>query len=163
MICYRKLGKLKRTVRNKARVEGSIVESYRIEELSTYYSLYFDEIDETWLNRDPQNFAPDIIASSSTQNLSIFKVPSKRLRDKSGKDEYFTNADLLKAHTYILLNCEEVTPTLCLFNQWVSDVDPGFDEVTRDRYKHENFAQWFEEYVSFSFNFLVKLIMYLSI
>ncbi|PWA72900.1 hypothetical protein CTI12_AA264830 [Artemisia annua] len=134
----KKLGKLKRTVRNKARLEGSVFESYQIDELSTYCSLYFDKTYETRLNRDTQNFAPDIVGLSSMQKdsqLSIFKVPYKRLRDKSVKDDYFTDADLLKAHTYILLNYEEVMPTLFLSNQWVSDVHPGFNEVTRDRYK----------------------------
>ncbi|PWA70139.1 cytochrome P450 [Artemisia annua] len=71
-------------------------------------------------------------------NLSIFKVPSKRLRDKSGKDDYFTNADLLKAHTYILLNCEEVMPTLCLFNQWVlqsqDDTATQLKDLARGQY-----------------------------
>ncbi|PWA75666.1 hypothetical protein CTI12_AA240220 [Artemisia annua] len=62
-------------------------------------------------------------------SISIFKVPYKRLRDKSVKDDCFTDADLLKAHTYILLNYEEVMSTLFLSNKWVSDVHPGFNEL----------------------------------
>ncbi|KAJ9566446.1 hypothetical protein OSB04_002412 [Centaurea solstitialis] len=46
-----KLGSLKRTIRNKARVEGFIVESYLVNELSTYFSFYFDPQIETRHNQ----------------------------------------------------------------------------------------------------------------
>nr|GEX20647.1 hypothetical protein [Tanacetum cinerariifolium] len=106
----RKLGSLKRTVRNKARVEGSIVQNYLLNELSTYFSLYFDPRIETRLNREPQNFAPDIHCSSPTETrLNIFKVPSRRLFD-SGTKRNLTNAKKHKPHTYILFNCEDVHP-----------------------------------------------------
>ena len=106
------MGSLKRTVRNKARVEGSIVESYLINELSMHCSLYFDPKIETRLNCEPRNYAPDIHCSSSTESrLNIFKVPSRRLFD-TGTKRKLTNAEKHKAHTYILLNCEDVHPFL---------------------------------------------------
>ncbi|GKD72573.1 putative transposon, En/Spm-like protein, partial [Tanacetum coccineum] len=111
-IYERKLGSLKRTVRNKARVEGSIVESYLINELSMHCSLYFDPRIETRLNREPRNFAPDIHCSSRADSrLNIFKVPSRRLFD-TGTKRFLTSAEKHKAHTYILLNCEDVHPFL---------------------------------------------------
>ncbi|GJW51079.1 uncharacterized protein Tco_0092430 [Tanacetum coccineum] len=106
----RKLGSLKRTIRNKARVEGSIIQSYLLNELSMHCSLYFDLRIETRLNRGPRNFAPDIHCSSPTDTrLNIFKVPSSRLFD-TGTKRNLTNAEKHKAHTYILLNCEDVHP-----------------------------------------------------
>ncbi|KAJ9562235.1 hypothetical protein OSB04_007395 [Centaurea solstitialis] len=104
-----KLGSLKRTIRNKARVEGSIVEAYLVNELSTYCSLYFDPQIETRHNRESRNFAPDIpISSGIDDRLSIFKVPSRRLFEKGGKTVMLTQAEIHKIHTYVLLNCKEV-------------------------------------------------------
>ncbi|GJS28520.1 hypothetical protein Tco_0489140 [Tanacetum coccineum] len=108
----RKLGSMKRIVRNKARVEGSIVQSYLVNELSMHCSLYFDLRIETRLNRKPWNFALDIHCSSPTNTrLNIFKVPSRKLFD-TGTKRNLTNAEKHKAHTYILLNCEDVHPFL---------------------------------------------------
>ncbi|GJX42896.1 hypothetical protein Tco_0257886 [Tanacetum coccineum] len=150
----RKLGSLKRTVRNKARVEGSIVQSYLLNELSMHCSLYFDPRIETRLNREPRNFAPDIHCSSPTDTrLNIFKVPSRRLFD-TGTKRNLTNAEKHKAHTYILLNCEDVHPFLSffcllniLFDNYIMQEDPYIDEQTLDRARDEKFAQWFKEHI----------------
>ncbi|GJV09142.1 transposase, Ptta/En/Spm [Tanacetum coccineum] len=143
----RKLGSLKRTVRNKARVEGSIVESYLVNELSVHCSLYFDPRIETRLNREPRNFAPDIHCSSQADSrLNIFKVPSRRLFD-TGTKRNLTNAEKHKAHTYILLNCEDVHPFLRLFDNYMMQEDPYIDEETLDRARDEKFAQWFKEHI----------------
>ncbi|GJU36668.1 putative transposon, En/Spm-like protein [Tanacetum coccineum] len=108
----RKPGSLKRTLRNKARVEGSIDENYLVNELSMHCSLYFDPRIETRLNREPWNFAPDIHCSSRADSrLNIFKVPSRRLFD-TGTKRKLINTEKHKAHTYILLNCEDVHPFL---------------------------------------------------
>ncbi|GJW76725.1 uncharacterized protein Tco_0138407 [Tanacetum coccineum] len=146
-IYERKLGSLKRTVRNKARVEGSIVESYLVNELSVHCSLYFDPRIETRLNREPRNFALDIHCSSQADSrLNIFKVPSRRLFD-TGTKRNLTNAEKHKAHTYILLNCEDVHPFLRLFDNYMMQEDPYIDEETLDRARDEKFAQWFKEHI----------------
>ncbi|XP_052621646.1 uncharacterized protein LOC128127243 [Lactuca sativa] len=56
----RKLGSMKRKIKNHAKVEGSIVEAYMIGEISTFCSQYFLPTIETRLNRESRNFAPDI-------------------------------------------------------------------------------------------------------
>ncbi|GJV39971.1 putative transposase-associated domain-containing protein [Tanacetum coccineum] len=117
-----KLGSLKRTVRNKARIE-------------------------TRLNREPRNFAPDIHCSSQADSrLNIFKVPSRRLFD-TGTKRNLTNTEKHKAHTYILLNCEDVHPFLRLFDNYMMQEDPYIDEETLDRARDEKFAQWFKEHI----------------
>ncbi|XP_071707070.1 uncharacterized protein [Rutidosis leptorrhynchoides] len=70
----RKLGILKRTVRNKARAEGSIVETYIANEHSTYCSLHLNSKIPTRLNREPRNFALKTSTSTNDSRLSIFKV-----------------------------------------------------------------------------------------
>ncbi|KAI3668105.1 hypothetical protein L6452_43180 [Arctium lappa] len=144
----RKLGSLKRTVRNKARVEGSIVEAYLVNELSTYCSLYFDPQIETRHNRESRNFAPDIPSSSGIDDrLSIFKVPSRRLFEKGGKKTILTQAEIHKIHTYVLLNCEEVRPFQWTFDEWIRQREPHLDAVARDKARDERFSTWFEQHV----------------
>lgn len=50
---YRKLGIIKRRIRNKARVEGSIVNEHLVNEIATYCSLYFAPTVETRHNQEP--------------------------------------------------------------------------------------------------------------
>ncbi|KAJ9547248.1 hypothetical protein OSB04_019791 [Centaurea solstitialis] len=145
----RKLGSLKRTVRNKARVEGSIVEAHLVNELSTYCSLYFEPTIETRLNREPRNFAPDIPSSSEVDSrLSIFKVPSRRLFEKGGKRRAFTDEEMHKAHTYILLNCVEVCPFVRLFDEGIRHEEPHIEDGELDRRRELFFAKWFERHMS---------------
>nr|GEW08495.1 hypothetical protein [Tanacetum cinerariifolium] len=142
-----KLGSLKRTVRNKARVEGSIVQNYLLNELFMHCSLYFDPRIETHLNRELRNFALDIHCSSPTDTrLNIFKVPTRRIFD-TGTKRNLTNAEKHKAHTSILLNCEYVHPFLKLFDNYIMQEDPYIDEETLDRARDKIFAQWFKEHI----------------
>ncbi|XP_035838406.1 uncharacterized protein LOC110897575 [Helianthus annuus] len=144
----RKLGRLKRTIKNKARVEGSIVESYLVEELSQYCSLYLDSTIKTCVNREPRNFAPNILYSSSTDSrLSIFKHPSRRLYDKGGKTMVLTDKDMHKAHTYILLNCQELHDSGRLFDEEMRASFPNCYQVTLDKKKDEEFAKRLRVYV----------------
>ncbi|KAK1413407.1 hypothetical protein QVD17_35180 [Tagetes erecta] len=142
----RKLGQLKRTIRNKARVEGSIVESYLVDELSNYCSLYLDLTLNTRLNREPRNFAPDILCSSSTDTrLSIFKHPSRRLY--RGKPILPTDKDRLKAHTYTLLNCQELHDFIILYDEEQRALFPDCEKAILDEKKDEGFARWLQIYV----------------
>ncbi|KAK9062208.1 hypothetical protein SSX86_019394 [Deinandra increscens subsp. villosa] len=114
----RKLGHIKRTVRNKGRVEGSIIESYLVDELSNYCSLYLEPT-----------------------------VPPTSLFDKSGKDIVLTDEDRHKAHTYIVLNCQELHESVWLFDDEMRDSFPSCDEATLDRMKEEKFATWLQMHV----------------
>ncbi|KAJ9539492.1 hypothetical protein OSB04_032225 [Centaurea solstitialis] len=147
----RKLGSLKRTIRNKARVEGSIVESYLVNELSTYCSLYFDPQIETRHNRESSNFAPDIPSYSGTgDQLSIFKVPSRPLFEKRGKQIILNDHEMHKIHTYILFNCEEVHPFHTVFDECVRRTSPNIDDVALEKLREETFSSWFEHHVQMS-------------
>ncbi|KAJ0475406.1 putative Transposase-associated domain-containing protein [Helianthus annuus] len=139
----RKLGRLKRMIKNKGNIEGSIVQSNLVDELSNYCSLYLEPT-----VREPRNFAPNIPCSSSTDlRLSIFKHPSRRLFEKGGHDKILTQKDRDKAHTYILLNCEEVLESVWLFDNELRDSFPHFDEATLDKMKEKEFAKWLQEHV----------------
>nr|XP_043633267.1 uncharacterized protein LOC122604438 [Erigeron canadensis] len=147
----RKLGILKRTVRNKAKVEGSIVETYIANELSTYCSLHLNSKIPTRLNREPRNFAPENpISSTIDSRLSIFKVPSRRLFEKGGVNRVWTGSEHHKAHTYILLNTEEVHEYIWKFDDWIIEQDPNLEAGDRDKRRQKDFAHWFEIYVTTS-------------
>ncbi|KAK1425577.1 hypothetical protein QVD17_20931 [Tagetes erecta] len=137
------LGRLKRMIRNRGRVEGSIVQSNLVDELSNYCSLYLEST-----VREARNFASDISCSSSTDlRLSIFKHPSRRLFEKSGKDKILLQKDIDKAHTYILLNCEELLESVSLYDQELKDSFPNYDEAILDEMKDKEFAEWFQKHV----------------
>ncbi|WVZ85623.1 hypothetical protein U9M48_032525, partial [Paspalum notatum var. saurae] len=69
----RELHNARKKVRNKARVEGSIVEGYRVEEVSNFMSLYFADHVRTKhtrvLRHDDGGFTVSI------SSLSIFSLP----------------------------------------------------------------------------------------
>ncbi|GJR66422.1 transposon, En/Spm-like, transposase-associated domain protein [Tanacetum coccineum] len=147
----RKLGILKRTIRNKARVEGSIVESYRVDELSKFCGLYFGPTVQTKLNREFRNFAPEISCSSGADSrLSIFKVPSRRLFRERFK--VFTSAEMHKIHTYILLNCVEVYESILKFDQWIREEEPFINDEDLVNRREALFAQWFNTNVMLESN-----------
>ncbi|XP_052620388.1 uncharacterized protein LOC128126575 [Lactuca sativa] len=137
----RKLGIIKRRIRNKARVEGSIVNEHLVNEIATYCSLYFAPTVETNHNQEPRNFTPQHDNSSSGDILSVFAFPSRRLHEKGGKKRLLKHEELHKAHTYILLNCAEVAPFI-----------PEFDRAAQASYQNEPisvlrdkyFAEWFK-------------------
>ncbi|KAL1321193.1 hypothetical protein AAHE18_14G110700 [Arachis hypogaea] len=80
------IGTYKRSVKNRARVEGSICQAYLARETSSYCSYYFESHIMSKRTRLNQN--DDGGVSSSEPTLSIFDQPA--------------------AHLHILLNCPEV-------------------------------------------------------
>ncbi|KAJ0887978.1 hypothetical protein HanRHA438_Chr09g0396941 [Helianthus annuus] len=135
-------------IRNKARVEGSVVESYLVDELSNYCALYLESTVKTWLNHEPRNFAPTFSCSSSSDSrLSVFKHPSQRLYDKGGKNIVLTDEDKHKAHTYILLNCQELHEAIWSFDEHLRASFPHCDQATLDKKKNSSFAEWLQCHV----------------
>lgn len=99
---------LKQKVKNRARVEGSIVEAYIVEEVSTFCSLYFESDVETRLTRPPRNDdGGDIYCS---MRLSIFSHPGRPLGSQRDGRSFINDDERNAAHKYILLNCDEIIP-----------------------------------------------------
>lgn len=104
---HRYLNHLKKKVRQKARVEGSICKSYIEEEASFFFSHYFSDHVNISFQSVPRNDEGDEQESSQAM-LSIFRQHGR----PSGKcvEIWLDDRDLHVAHTYILLNCAEVAP-----------------------------------------------------
>ncbi|WVZ51446.1 hypothetical protein U9M48_002593, partial [Paspalum notatum var. saurae] len=80
----RELHNARKKVRNKARVEGSIVEGYRVEEVSNFMSLYFADHVRTKHTRVPRHDDGGFTASKSS--LSIFSVPYRMIGKSTSRN-----------------------------------------------------------------------------
>ena len=99
------LGKLKKKVTNKAKVENSIANGYLIEETSMFCSHYFEPHVNTKMNRVPRNDdgGDEELYEGS---ISVFKC-SGRLSGQS-KKRRLGDQEYDAARTYVLLNCAEI-------------------------------------------------------
>jgi len=101
------MGDSKRTVKNKAQVEGSIPASYLHREIIYFCSHYFKNFMLSPRNR--KNEIPRGIESFPSM-LSIFNHPGcssgKRLID------WFNHKEWNFVHVHVLINCNEVKPYL---------------------------------------------------
>ncbi len=101
---------LKRKARNKAAIEGSIVEAYLVQEMSTFCSHYFEVNIPTWLNRVPQNDdIPIPVADVEGQLLSIFNTRCRNIPN-CGRQRLLDPTEKHQMHIYTLRNCNEIIP-----------------------------------------------------
>jgi hypothetical protein len=100
------LAKLKAYVRNKARPEGCIAESYIYNECLTFCSMYLSGI-ETKFNREERNYDG---GKDNDRELSIFSTSARPFG--ASKYETLSEQEFKKIQWYILNNCDEVEPYL---------------------------------------------------
>lgn len=98
---------MKKKVKNKASVEGSIVEAYLIEEISSFCSHYFEPSISTRLNRVPRNDDGGHVEPMG--RLSIF-THAGRPFGHLDHGRMLSNEEYRAAHLYVLLNCPEIDP-----------------------------------------------------
>ena len=107
---FRYLRKLKNNVRNKAKVEGSICNAYLVEEASAFCAHYFEPQVYTRHRKMPRNFDYGMGDGLEQEGmLSIFNNTG-RSYGRAKSRYYSDDQEYHAAHTYILLNCEEVKP-----------------------------------------------------
>ena len=102
----RNIGSFKRTVKNRAQVEGSICEAYISKETSFFCSYYFEPHVRSRRTRVGRN--DDGGESSVQHTLSVFNQPG-RAAGKS-KPHWLSEREKHAAHLHILINCDEVQP-----------------------------------------------------
>lgn len=103
----RYLGTLKKSVKNKARPEGSIAETHISKEALTFCSMYLNRID-TKFNQKERN--DDARPSTRKAKLSIFSQAARPFGGR--KQVQLPHSIINKMHWYILNNCEEIRPYL---------------------------------------------------
>ncbi|KAK8921612.1 hypothetical protein KSP39_PZI020469 [Platanthera zijinensis] len=100
------LNTLKRKVKNKARVEGSIVEAYLIEETSTFCSHFFAPHVETRSRSTGRN--ENVIQVEPCSRLSVFNCTGRPFSPKDPM-RILTPLEKDACTIYILLNCPEIS------------------------------------------------------
>jgi hypothetical protein len=102
------MGDSKRSVKNKARVEGSICTSYLHRETTYFCSHYFKTfslLPTTSFRNDPRSGHDGVVPALSI--LSKCGHPSGK-----PKDHWLTDKEWESAHVHVLINCDEVKPYL---------------------------------------------------
>ncbi|OMO95580.1 Transposase, Ptta/En/Spm, plant, partial [Corchorus capsularis] len=133
---------LKKTIKNKSAVEGSICEAYIAYEINTFSQHYF-ELDVRCTSRRPRR-NDEVVNDPSKPPFSIFNYPGRfhgRPRVRMLNDE-----ERKVAHTYVLRNCLEVDPYLEMFVDYLKH--EGSDEI--DQRIEMFFADWFKLYVYYT-------------
>ena len=103
MFFNRYLNQLKKDVKNKSKVEGSIVNAYLLREAAYFCSHYF-EANVPARNRHlaRNDDGGDDRQDDNNESLKIFTYPGRPYGKP--KTRMLTDAELKAAHTYILLN-----------------------------------------------------------
>ena len=103
MFFNRYLNQLKKDVKNKSKVEGSIVNAYLLREAAYFCSHYF-EANVPARNRNfPRNDdGGDDPQQDDNESLQVFTFPGRSYG--KAKTRMLTDAELKAAHTYILIN-----------------------------------------------------------
>jgi hypothetical protein len=130
-------------VRNKARVEGCIVESFTCKEVTNFSSIYFSHAN----NVNAHTMRYHIVGDVSLSELSIFKWKGKVVGAPSA--HYVTNKECNYSKLYMYMNMEEVQPYFGKFDKiyWTSREQPTLKQLD---YMHEHglkgglsFPKWF--------------------
>ncbi|KAL8135872.1 hypothetical protein AgCh_010474 [Apium graveolens] len=137
----RLMGMLKREVKNRACVEGSICEAYSFNEISIFVSDYFPDEVLTKANRVPRNDDGGNIELNG--RLSVFGL-SGRAYGK-GRRIFLSEKDLHAAHTYILLNCEEIDEFVRLYDDELKVKCPSITDKDIQISRNKDFARWIKE------------------
>ncbi|KAG8367489.1 hypothetical protein BUALT_Bualt16G0077300 [Buddleja alternifolia] len=138
------LNTLKRKVKNKARVEGSIVEAYLIEETSTFCSHFFAPNVETRSRTIGRN--DNINQVEHVNRLSVFNSNCRPFSPK-GPFKILNQHEKDACAIYILLNSPEISEYVELYDAekqaQLPDLTPHALGLIRDK----ELTTWFYNYV----------------
>ncbi|CAL9020279.1 unnamed protein product [Prunus brigantina] len=98
----RLLGELKKSVRNRAKPEGSIVEAWVQYESLTFCEMYLKDV-EMVFNHPQRNHD----GGMRNEKLSVFAQSARPFGDL-GRRESFSRNDMEVAHWFVLNNCDEI-------------------------------------------------------
>ena len=97
---------MKKKVTNKGRVEGSISSGYLLEETAKFGSFYFVDGEPVVPERMQRNEVYGLDVEDDVDKLSIFKPIGRPIG--ACEKRYLQPAEIVAAHSYILLNCSEI-------------------------------------------------------
>ncbi|GJU50148.1 transposon, En/Spm-like protein [Tanacetum coccineum] len=149
------LGKLKKKVTNKAKVESSIANAYLIEETSMFCSHYFEPHVKTKMNRVPRNDDggdEELYEGTISVFMSSGRLSGQAKKRRLGDQEYDA------ARTYVLLNCVEIEQYVKIFVEEIKTIEPNLTDAQVDTRLEREFANWFNDYAHNSGNIDSQII-----
>ncbi|CAL8163094.1 unnamed protein product [Prunus armeniaca] len=135
----RLLGELKKSVRNRAKPEGSIVEAWVQYESLTFCGMYLKDV-ETVFNRPQRNHD----GGMRNEKLSVFAQSARPFGDP-GRGESFSRNYMEVAHWFVLNNCDEIMGYLYEHEEMMKREHPSHLVAQKHR---ELFPQWFLDSVN---------------
>ncbi|VVA37934.1 PREDICTED: transposase, partial [Prunus dulcis] len=135
----RLLGELKKSVRNRAKPEGSIIEAWVQYESLTFCGMYLKDV-ETVFNRPQRNND----GGMRNEKLSVFAQSARPFGDP-GRGESFSRNDMEVAHWFVLNNCDEIMAYLDEHEEMMKREHPSHLYAKKHR---ELFPQWFLDSVN---------------
>ncbi|KAG8383964.1 hypothetical protein BUALT_Bualt04G0068600 [Buddleja alternifolia] len=129
---------------NKARVEGSIVEAYLIEETSTFCSHFFAPEVETRSRTVGRN--DNVNQAEYSSRLSVFKSIGRPFSPKN-PTRTLSPPEKAASTIYILLNCPEISEYVELYDAEKQAQIPNLTYKALGVMHNKEFATWFCNYV----------------
>ncbi|WMV50999.1 hypothetical protein MTR67_044384 [Solanum verrucosum] len=127
-----KIGSSKQTIKQRGKIEGSVVQGHIGRETGDFYSYYFG--DDVSCRRNKPNLNDEGDIDPLFPPISIFNQNGRGSK-KHGK-RGFPNMEMQSTVTHILLNCPEIQPYVNLFvNTW------GNEAI------YIEFSKWLRNYV----------------
>ncbi|XP_073051313.1 uncharacterized protein [Primulina eburnea] len=147
----RYLRTLKNTVRNKARVEGSICNAYFVKEAAIFCQHYFSESTASRRRKTGEARESTYVDTDDSELLSIFRNRGKKIG--AAKSRWLSNEEYHAISTYVLHNCNEIKPFVSMYENNVRMTYPDMDDASVEAYIQTNLFQWFRQYPINGFNF----------
>ncbi|XP_019085777.1 PREDICTED: uncharacterized protein LOC109130114 [Camelina sativa] len=153
MYCFeRYMGHLKKKVKNKAKVEGSIVEQYINEEISTFCTYYFEPHIKTKHRTGDRHY--DGGNQDDTHEFDGIPDIFSQAGRGSGKEIqiWLQDRDYHIAHTYILQNCDQLRSFERLFDESMIATNPGITENNLTELREKTYSSWLQKHVEDTLN-----------
>ncbi|KAK4394091.1 hypothetical protein Sango_1879900 [Sesamum angolense] len=148
------LHELKKKVKNKAHIEASIVEAYIVKEIGMFTSQYFEPDVQSKRSMPRRN--DECTSSNDGFQVAIFNYPSRA--SGATKKRWLRGPKWHIIETYILTNCEVVTPCyepdLNKLYQHHHPADPIIDRLVSTEFK-----DWFKQRVHLELNYTDKELL----
>ncbi|VVA39517.1 PREDICTED: transposon CACTA En/Spm, partial [Prunus dulcis] len=133
------LGELKKSVCNKAKPEGSIIEAWVQYELLTFCEMYLKDVETAFTSPQHNNGG-----GMRNEKLFIFAQSARPFGDP-GQEESFSRNDMEVAHWFVLNNCDEIMAYLDEHEEMMKREHPSHLYANKHR---ELFIQWFLDSVN---------------
>ncbi|XP_056846539.1 uncharacterized protein LOC130510988 [Raphanus sativus] len=138
---------LKGKAKNLARVEGSIVAGSLNEETSHFTSYYFASQVRTKKKNTSRYDDGGVMPTYIVEDVPDIFTQIGRLGGKLKEVWWSSSEDAHSAHTYILLNCEEIESFESDFVAQVEEAIPGISTADLNKRKDQHFVKWLKTQV----------------